>query len=219
MCTSTEGTTRAFPDQKSCILMARHKDHEARNLETIDERAKIGESLENIGGRRFKEIMKDASVRDLKNMAHFSSVTCVRPRVYECEKPRTRDRVADCFAPQKAYLRSAKKITESKHINIDAIRLERRVEWTWALRKDRTRLPSIHIKSHEIASCSKLIPPIVECWTAGLRSAIMNATRKGVLKAINNRFTNETLLLRWARRRLRTSQWTAVQKDTRTGVS
>ena len=77
MCTSTEGTTRAFPDQKSCILMARQKDHEARNLETIDERAKIGESLENIGGRRFKEIMKDASVRDWKNMAHFSSVTCV----------------------------------------------------------------------------------------------------------------------------------------------
>ena len=75
-----------------------------------------------------------------------------------------------------------KKITESKHINIHAIRLERRVGWTWALRKDRTRLPSIHIKSHEIASCSKLIPPIVECWTAGLRSAIMNAARKGVLK-------------------------------------
>ena len=32
MCTSTEGTTRAFPDQKSCTLMARQKDHEARNL-------------------------------------------------------------------------------------------------------------------------------------------------------------------------------------------
>ena len=41
----------------------------------------------------------------------------------------------------------------------------------------------------------------------------MNAARKGCSEATNNRFPNETLLLRWARRRLRTSQWVAVQSD------
>ena len=87
------------------------------------------------------------------------------------------------------------------------------MEWAWALRKDSTCLPSIHIKSREIASCPKLIPPVVKCWTNGIRRAILNAARKGCSEAINNRFTNETLLLRWARRRLRTSQWTAVQSD------
>ena len=50
--TNTEGTTRAFPDQRPCILMARQRDHEASDLETIDERAKIVESLENIGGAK-----------------------------------------------------------------------------------------------------------------------------------------------------------------------
>ena len=32
MCTSTEGTTRAFPNQRQFTLMARQEDHEARNL-------------------------------------------------------------------------------------------------------------------------------------------------------------------------------------------
>ena len=54
------------------------------------------------------------------------------------------------FVPQK--------ILESKHINNDAIRLTRRVEWTWTLRKDSPCLPSIHIKAHEIASCFKFDP-------------------------------------------------------------
>ena len=48
--TITEGTTRAFPVERSCILMAWCEDREAQNLETVDERAKIVESLENIGG-------------------------------------------------------------------------------------------------------------------------------------------------------------------------
>ena len=105
------------------------------------------------------------------------------------------------------------KIPETKHINIDAIRLTRRVEWAWALRKDSTCLPSLHIKSREIASCPKLIPPNGKCWATDLRRAILNAARKGCSEAINNRFTNETLLLRWARRRHRASQWTVVQSD------
>ena len=50
--TSTEGTTRAFPDQRSCILMDWQEDHEARKLETTYERAEIVESLENIGGAK-----------------------------------------------------------------------------------------------------------------------------------------------------------------------
>ena len=58
-----------------------------------------------------------------------------------------------------------------------------------------------------------MIPPIVKYWTTGRRNAIMNAARKWCSEAINNRFTNETLLLTWARRRLQTSQWKAVQSD------
>ena len=113
---------------------------------------------------------------------HTSQVS----HVYDHESTSVRNRGPEIEWPIASHLRKhifvPQKKTESKHINIDAIRLERRVEWTWALRKDSTRLPSIHIKSHETASCSKLIPPIVECWTAGIRIAIMNAARKGVLK-------------------------------------
>ena len=131
--TLTESTTRAFPVQRLCILMAWQKDHEARNLEVImGERRSLNRSRTSVV-REFKEIMKDTRVRDWKNLAHFSN------------------------------LRQS----------------TRRVEWTCALRKESTCLPSIHIRSQEIASCSKLILPIVKCWTTGLTNAIMNAARKG----------------------------------------
>ena len=48
--TITEGTTRAFPVQRSCFLMAWQRDHEARNLKTIDETG-------NIGGAKFQSAL------------------------------------------------------------------------------------------------------------------------------------------------------------------
>ena len=162
--------------------------------------------------RRFTEIMKDARARDWKNMAHFSNL---RHSVYvfDHESKSVRNPGTEIEWPivwlfsafHRKHIFVPQKIPETKHINNVAIRLKRRVEWPRALRKDSTCLPNIHIKSREIASCSKAIPPIAKCRTAGLGNAIQNAARKGT----NNRFTNETLLLRRARRRLRTT----VQSD------
>ena len=67
--------------------------------------------------------MKDASVRDWKNLAHFSNL---RQSVYvydheskNCEKLRNGDRVADCLAPQrfpqKAHLCSTKNPGDQAH--------------------------------------------------------------------------------------------------------
>ena len=170
--------------------------------------------------RRFKSIMQDASVRDWKNLALFSNLR-QSVYVYDHDSKSVRNPGQEIEWPivwllsafHRKHIFVPQRVPETKHINDDAIRLTRRVEWAWALRKDSTCLPSIHIKSREIASCSKLIPPIIKCWTTGLRRAILNAAKKGCSEAINCRFTNESLLLRWARQRLRASQWTAVQSD------
>ena len=164
-------------------------------------------------------MMKDASVRDWKNLARVSNLR-QSVYVYDHESKSVRHPGTEIEWPiiwllsafHRKHIFAPQKNQETKHINNDAIRLTRRVEWTWAPRKDSTCLPSIHIKTREIASCSELIPPVVQCWTTGLRNANMNAARKGCSQAINHRFRNETLL-RWARRRLRTSQWTALQSD------
>ena len=209
---------RSFPDQTHCILVAQQKDHEARNLEAVDERAKTWIRSKTSVARRFKLIMKDASGRDWKDLAHFSNL---RQSVYVYDhEPRSVGNpghewpiVQLLRAFYRKHIFVPQKIPETNHVYIDAIRLTRRVEWAWAFRNDSTCLPSIHIKSREIASSPKLIPPIVKGWTTGLRRAILHAARKGCSEGINNRFTNETLLLRWASRRLRASQWTAVQSD------
>ena len=52
--TCANGMARAFPDQTHCILVAQQKDHEARNLEAADERAKNMDPLQNIGGAKIQ---------------------------------------------------------------------------------------------------------------------------------------------------------------------
>ena len=136
--------------------------------------------------RRFKETMKDARVRDWKNVAHFSNL---RHSVYvfHHESKSARNPGLEIEWPivwllsafHRKHIFVPQKMLETKHINNVAVRLKSRVEWAWALRRDSTCLPNIHIKSSEIASCSKVIPPIAKCWTTGLGNAIMNAARKG----------------------------------------
>ena len=115
--------------------------------------------------RRFKEIMKDAGVRDWKSMAHFSNL---KQSVYvlDHESKSVRNPGLEIEWPivwllgafHRKYIFVLQKNLEAKHINNDAIRLTRRVEWAWALREDNACLPNIHIESHEIASCSKNDP-------------------------------------------------------------
>ena len=144
--------------------------------------------------RRFKSIMQDASVRDWKNLALFSNLR-QSVYVYDHDTKSVRNPGQEIEWPiiwllsafHRKHIFVPQRVPETKHINDDAIRLTRRVEWAWALRKDSTCLPSIHIKSREIASCSKLIPPIIKCWTTGLRRAILIAAKRGCSEAINSR--------------------------------
>ena len=143
--------------------------------------------------------MKDARVRHWKNLAHLSNLR-QSIYVYDHESNSVRNPGTDIEWPivwllsafHRKHIFVPQKIPETEHINNDAIRHTKRVEWTWALRKDSTCSPRIHIKSHEIASCSTLIPPVPKCWTTGLKNATMNAARKVCSEAINNSFTNET---------------------------
>ena len=109
--------------------------------------------------RKSKEIMKDARVRHWKNLAQLSNLR-QSIYVYDHESNSVRNPGTEIEWPivwllsafHRKHIFVQQKIPETEHINNDAIRHTKRVEWTWALRKDSTYSPRIHIKSHEIAS-------------------------------------------------------------------
>ena len=85
--------------------------------------------------RRFKEIMTDASVRDWKNMAHFSNLRR-SVHVYDLESKSARNPGLETewsivwpSALHRKHIFFPQKILETKHINDDAIRFTRRVKW------------------------------------------------------------------------------------------
>ena len=135
--------------------------------------------------RKFKRIMKDASVRDWLNLANISNlkrsvyVSDIRSRSVkttglEIEWPI----VWLLNACHRKHIFVPQRILETNYINTGAIKFTRRVEWAWALRKDSTLPPSFHVKTRDVASGTKRIPPTGKCWTTGIRNAILTATTR-----------------------------------------
>ena len=95
--------------------------------------------------RRFTEIMKDARVRDWKNMAHFSNLRH-SVQMFDHESKSARNPGLEIEWPivwllsafHRKHIFVPQKMLETKHINNVAIRLKRRVGWAWALRRDST---------------------------------------------------------------------------------
>ena len=165
--------------------------------------------------------MKDASVRDWKNMAHFSHISDKSVCVFDHESKSVRNPGPEIDWPivwlfnafHRKHILVPQKIPGGRSTST-TMRSGSRGVWNGHGLFARTAhvyqaFTSNHVKSRVVQN---LIFPIAKCWTTGLRNVIMNAARKGCSEATNNRFTNGTLQLRWARRRHRTSQWT-VQSD------
>ena len=166
-----------FKDHVSSWLGAKTMRRKIWRL-SMRERRSLNRSRTSVV-RKFKEMMKDASVRDWKNLARVSNLR-QSVYVYDHESKSVRHPGKKIEWPtiwllsafHRKHIFVPQKNPETKHINDDAIRLTRRVEWRGLLAKTAhvyQAIASRHVKSRVVHSRS------LQFCNVGLRASGMRS--------------------------------------------